>query len=265
MDKIATVMSFNALWIDKAKIKERLELALRPAEPPTIEEVPEQVSTRGVLRGPVDWVFPAWMLYVEYATQKIAETFQLSEEERRQLLDFRDTMKRLLLEAWTQAKEKLISVYNAIVEGTYRLEGNKLYAPDGTWMYAEDLIPRILIRGVTAETRFPDLLKLPRERLELLQLGWRASDESNINGRPVMFTTQPWQVFAWATVRYREIYIRIASVDLTREGVSVTVHLKANSLETEVEQGGGRRPRRELPQTRGVGALANYVAWRWPS
>jgi hypothetical protein len=177
----------------------------------------------------VDWVFPAWMLYVEYTTQEIIKTFPLSEEGKRQLFHFRDTMKRLLLEAWTQAKEKLISVYNAIVEGTYRLKGNKLYAPDGTWMYAEDLIPRILIRGVTAKARFPDLLKLPRERLELLQLGWRASDESNDNGRPVMFTTQPWQVFAWATVRYGEIYIRIASVNLTREGVSVTVHLKANS------------------------------------
>jgi len=69
------------------KIKERLELALRPAEePPTLEDALEQVSTHGVLRGPVGWVFPAWMLYVEYATQKIAETFPLSEEERNQLL-----------------------------------------------------------------------------------------------------------------------------------------------------------------------------------
>ncbi len=65
------------------KIKERLELALRLEKPPTLEEVLEQVSTRGVLRGPVDWVFPAWIIYVEYATQKIAETFQLSEEEKR--------------------------------------------------------------------------------------------------------------------------------------------------------------------------------------
>jgi hypothetical protein len=74
------------------EIKQRLELALRPAEPPTLEEVLEQVSTRGVLRGPVDWVFPAWMLYVEYVTQRIAETFQLlEEEEKRQLLHFRDT------------------------------------------------------------------------------------------------------------------------------------------------------------------------------
>ncbi|MFZ8841326.1 MAG: hypothetical protein ACO2PM_20875 [Pyrobaculum sp.] len=36
------------------KIKQRLELALRPVEKPTLEEVLEQVSTRGVLRGPVD-------------------------------------------------------------------------------------------------------------------------------------------------------------------------------------------------------------------
>jgi len=83
----------------------------------------------------VDWVFAAWMLYVEYATQKIAEAFQLSEEERSQLLDFRDTLKRLLLEAQRQAKAKLTTLYKAVVEGTCRLEGNKLYAPDGTWMY----------------------------------------------------------------------------------------------------------------------------------
>ena len=68
--------------MDRNKIKERLELALRLVEPPSIEEVLEQVSTYGVLRGPVDWVFPAWMLYVEYAAERIAETFRLTEEER---------------------------------------------------------------------------------------------------------------------------------------------------------------------------------------
>ncbi len=155
--------------MNRNKIKERLELALRPAEPPTLEEALEQVSRRGVLRGPVDWVFPAWMLYVEYATQKIAETFPLSEEEKRQLLDFRDAMKRLLLEAWIQTKEKLTGLYKAVVEGTYRVDGNKLYAPDGTWMYVRgystSLMLRIPIHGVSASTHFPDLLKLPQESL----------------------------------------------------------------------------------------------------
>jgi len=212
------------------KIKQRLELALRPAESPTLEEVLEQVSRHGVLRGPVDWVFPAWTLYVEYATQRIIETFQLSEGERSQLSDFRDTLKRLLLEAWTQTKEKLTALYKAVAEDTYRVEGNRLYAPDGTWMYVrEGSTPHIIIRGVSASAYFPDLLKLPLGRLELLQLGWRASDEGNDRGRPFMITTQPWQAFAWAAARYGELYIRVESVNLAREGVSVLIRGIARS------------------------------------
>jgi hypothetical protein len=215
--------------MDISEIKQRLELALRLVEkPPSIEEVLEQVSRRGVLRGPVDWVFPAWMTYIEYATQKIAETFQLSEEERSQLSDFRDTLKRLLLEAQRQAKEKLTTLYKAVTEGTYRVEGNKLYAPDGTWMHIGKTM-LVLIRDVSASACFPDLLKLPRERLELFQLGWRASDEGEVGGRPYMGTTQPWQVFVWTAARYGELYIRIASANLTREGISVSVHFRANS------------------------------------
>jgi len=178
----------------------------------------------------VDWVFQAWMLYVEYATQEIMKTFRLSEEERSQLLDFRDTLKRLLLEAWRQAKEKLMTLYNAIMEGTYRMEGNRLYAPDGTWMHViGDSTPHIPIRGITAKTRFPDLLKLPRERLELLQLGWRASDEGRHKRQPYMGTTQPWQVFAWAAARYGELYTCVLSTNLTHEGISIEVYIKAKS------------------------------------
>jgi hypothetical protein len=208
--------------------KERLELALRPVKPPTLEEVLEEVSRRGVLRGPVDWVFLGWMLYVEYAAQKIAETFQLSEWERSQLLDFRDTLKRLLLEAQRQAKAKLTILHKAVSEGTYRLEGKRLYAPDGTWIHLGKTT-YIPIHGVSASARFPDVLKLPRERLELFQLGWRASDEGSNKGRPFMITTQPWQVFAWVTVRYGALCAYVTSVNLTREGVSVSVRIKAKS------------------------------------
>jgi hypothetical protein len=63
------------------KIKQRLERALRLEKPPTPGEVLEQVSRRGVLRGPVDWVFPAWIAYIEFATQEIIKTFHLSEED----------------------------------------------------------------------------------------------------------------------------------------------------------------------------------------
>ena len=210
------------------ELRRRLELALRPAEPPTVEEVLEQVSRHGVLRGPVDWVFPAWITYIEYATQEIMKTFQLTEEDRGQLFHFRDTMRQMLLEAWKQTKAKLTSIYKAVVEGTYRLEGDRLYAPDGAWMYVrEGFAPRIIIHGVTAKTRFPDILKLPRERLELLQLGWRASDEGEADGRPVIHTAQPWQVFAWVTTRYGVVYTYIASATLTHQGVSIHVYSKA--------------------------------------
>ena len=211
------------------EIKQRLELALKPTEEPTPEEVLEKVSTHGVLRGPVDWVFPAWATYVDYATRRITETFRLSEEERGTLLNFRDTMRRLLLEAWMQAKEKLTTLYKAIAEGTYKLEGNKLYAPDGTWIYIGGATSRLKIHGVSASARFPDLLKLPHERLELLQLGWRASDEGEADSRPFMQTAQPWQVFAWIATRYGVVYTYIASVTLTHQGVSIHVYSKARS------------------------------------
>jgi hypothetical protein len=138
-------------------------------------------------------------------------------------------MKRLLLEAWRQAKEKLTTLYNAIMEGTYRMEGNRLYAPDGTWMYVGRTVMHIPIHGISAETYFPNVLKLPRERLELLQLGWRASDESNTGGRPLMGTAQPWQAFAWTATRYGELYAYVASANLTREGASVHIQINAKS------------------------------------
>jgi hypothetical protein len=137
-------------------------------------------------------------------------------------------MKRLLREAWMQAKKKLTTLYKAVVEGTYRVEGNRLYAPDGVWMDIKNLIPRILIRGVSASARFPDVLKLPQEKLELLQLGWRASDEGYTKSLPVMSTTQPWQIFAWAVVRYGTIYICVSSINSTHEGISVTIYIEAS-------------------------------------
>jgi hypothetical protein len=57
------------------EIKRRLGLALGPAKQPALEEVLAQVSRRGALRGPLDWAFQAWIIYVEYAVRKITEAF----------------------------------------------------------------------------------------------------------------------------------------------------------------------------------------------
>ena len=178
----------------------------------------------------MDWAFLAWATYIEYATQRIIETFQLTEEEKSQLLDFRDAVRQLLLETQRQAKAKLISIYRAVMEDAYRLEGMRLYASDGTWIRMTRVAaPKIIIHGVTAKAHFPDVLKLPRERLELLQLGWRASDESRNKEQPYMATTQPWQVFAWTVVRYGALHAYVTSVNLTRESASVSMQIFARS------------------------------------
>ena len=114
------------------------------------------------------------------------------------------------------------------------MEGSKLYAPDGTWMYVRGgFAPYIIIHGGSASARFPDVLKLPQEKLELFQIGWRASDEGYHGGRPYIHTTQPWQVFAWVVLRHGEFYIRVNSVNLTHEGVSVSMRIIARSWRQE--------------------------------
>jgi hypothetical protein len=247
--------------MDVNDVKQRLELALRLEKPPTLEEVLEEVSTRGVLRGPADWVFPAWIIYVEYAVQKIAKTIQLTEEEKRQLLHFRDTLKRLLLEAWRQTNAKLVSIYKAVVDGTHRVEGGRLYAPDGAWIHVRDnFTPYVPIHGISAKAYFPDILKLPRERLELLQLGWRASDER----RPARHVHHT----ALAGVRLHRDEIRRAPRahylgQLEARGGKRESGYHSEELEADMEQGGGHRSGDKPPQAQRVGARVNDVAGRW--
>ena len=94
--------------------------------------------------------------------------------------------------AWRQTKAKLTSIYKAVIDGTHRVEGGRLYAPDGAWIHVRDnFTPYVPIHGISAKADFHDILKLPRERLELLQLGWGASDDGEIGGRPFMQTAQP--------------------------------------------------------------------------
>ena len=163
---------------------------------PNIDKVDARVESGG-LRGPVDWVFPAWEVYIEYATRRIAEAFPLTEEERRALLGFGGIMKNLLQRAREQAKAKLASIYDAIDDNNYGLEGGRLYAPDGAWMHMGEE-PHIVIEGIDAVAYFPDVMKLPREKLELFQLGWEVHEEEGEGGRPVYATADPSLFLAWA-------------------------------------------------------------------
>ncbi len=76
---------------------------------------------------------------------------------------------------------------------------------------------------------FPNILKLLRERLELFQLGWSASDESCKRGRPVMDASRTWQLIAWTAVRRGEFCVFLDWVRLTHEGISIPIRIMAKS------------------------------------
>jgi hypothetical protein len=194
---------------------------------PNIDEVDARVESGG-LRGPVDWVFPAWMIYIEDKTRKIAEAFPLAEEEKRTLRGFSDVMKNLLQRAREQAKAKLASIYDAIDDNNYRLEGGRLYAPDGAWMHMGEE-PHIVIEGIDAVAYFPDVMKLPREKLELFQLGWEVHEEEGEGGRPVYATADPSLFLAWAAARFGELHVAVTRAILLRDGAAVEVRGVARS------------------------------------
>jgi len=196
---------------------------------PNTDEVLTAVERGGVLRGPVDWVFPAWEVYIEYATRKITEAFPLAEEDRRALLGFGGIMKNLLQRAHEQAKAKLTSIHDAIDSNSYKLEGGRLHAPSGAWMYVEGEEPHITIEGIDAVVYFPDILKLSREKLELFQLGWEVHEEEGESGRPVYATADPSLFLAWAAARFGELHVAVTRAILLRDGTAVEVRAVARS------------------------------------
>ena len=50
-----------------------------------------------------------------------------------------------------------------------------------------------------------------------------------MGSRPDMGTARPWQVFAWTATRYGRLYIRVDLANLTRDGASVRISIKAKS------------------------------------
>jgi len=193
---------------------------------PNIDKVNARIES-GVLRGPVDWVFPAWEVYIEYATQRIIEVFPLAEEERRQLLGFNDIMRGLLQKAHEQAKAKLTSIRDAIDNDSYRLEEGKLHTPDGAWMHMGEE-PYIVIEGVDALAYFPDVMRID-EKLELFQLGWEVHEEEGEGGRPVYATADPALFLAWAAARFGELHVAVTRALLLEDGVAVEVRGIAKS------------------------------------
>jgi len=72
-------------------------------------------------------------------------------------------------------------------------------------------------------------LKLPREELELFQLGWEVHEEEGGDGHPAYTTADPSLFLAWAAVRFGELHVAVTRALLLEDGVAVEVKATARS------------------------------------
>lgn len=200
------------------ELSRRLEVALAPQRPPTIEEVLAEIGRRGVLAGSLDRVVEGYKTYVSYVTDKMLEVFKLGDGEAQALRSFSHDLISIL----DQVREEARHVLDAIrreADGGRTLGGVRRVEYEGHVSFY------VYLQRRSAHSRFPDLLKISREELEKFQIGWRASDEATVGGLAAMGTTQPWQVFAWLAVRPGDVKLKVGPLILTRRGLSLIFFL----------------------------------------
>lgn len=200
------------------ELRQRLEKALAPQKPPTIEEVLAEIGRRGVLSGSLDRVVEGYKTYISHVTGKALEVFKLSDREAKALQSF----SRDLTSVLDQVREKSRQVF-----GEMRREIDRGHMPDGIKVveYEGHVSFYVYLRRRSVYSNFPDLLKISKEELEKFQIGWRASDEAAVGSLAAMGTTQPWQVFAWLATRPGDVKIEVGTIILTRRGPSLMFFL----------------------------------------
>jgi hypothetical protein len=86
-----------------------------------------------------------------------------------------------------------------------------------------------VIEGVDAVAYFPDILKLPRRKLKLFQLGWEVHEEERGDGHPAYTTADSSLFLAWTAVRFDELHVAVTRALLLEDGVAAEVKATARS------------------------------------
>ncbi|MGC8584286.1 MAG: hypothetical protein ACP5MH_11275 [Thermoproteus sp.] len=214
------------------KLRERCGIALRGGPRPTLETVLEESARRGVLYGTADTLFEKWRLYMRYVGEAVPRALSLPDDVATQFRQFVDGMFPLLDKAEKQAREELAGICRAVGEGRVEIERGKtasrICADDAcVKIHANEhssLVALLTLHGISTETYFPDMLRVPREELEAFQIGWRASDETADKRRPMMATTQPWQLLAWSATRPGRMRVHVINLGINASGLSLEVY-----------------------------------------
>jgi hypothetical protein len=222
------------------KLRERCGVTLRGGPPPTLEAVLEESARRGVLYGNAATLFEKWRLYMRYVGEAVPEALSLPADKATQFRQFVDGLIQLLDKAEQQVRGKLAKICKAVEEGSVKLERRGKFTlhicADGVCIriHANEhgsLVALLTLYGISAETYFPDMLGVPREELEALRIGWRASDETATGRRPKMVTARPWQLLAWSATRPGWMRVYVATVSINASGLSLEVATVAKDWE----------------------------------
>jgi RNAse (barnase) inhibitor barstar len=169
-------------------------------------------------RAELNSIFDETKSYFNEAIDGVIREFKLTEEEVNELNRFKETLLTLLDRAHEQARTRLEELDTAHVEK----EEKTLKVATGNavaLLVTERGSARLPLYGISATAYFPPLFQ--RDVLEALQLGWAASDEGQ-NGRkgrrPLMGTSHPWQIMAWAATRPGRLRISVYGIFLRRKG-----------------------------------------------
>ena len=168
-------------------------------------------------RAELNSIFDETKSYFNEAIDGIIREFKLTEEDVNELNRFKETLLTLLDRAHEQARTRLEELDAAYIEK----EGKTFKVATGNTvalLVTEKGSVRLVLHNISATAYFPLLFQ---RDLEALQLGWAASDEGQ-NGargvRPLMGTTKPWQLLAWAACRPGHLRISVYGVYLRKKG-----------------------------------------------
>jgi hypothetical protein len=120
-----------------------------------------------------------------------------------------------------------------------------------TWLFG------LPIYDVSAEAEFPDILNVSDQDLYYLQAGWRASDEGDVQGRPRMGTTKPWQVIAWSATRPGKMWIYISGLNINKKGPTLQWILESKTWEQEWSGREGKRKAQQIQHI--LSGLTSYL------
>jgi len=217
-------------------------------------------------------LFSGQKKYFYKTSEAIVDIFDLPLDKADTLRDFAEKAVNLLDKAYPQAETKLQKLLKALESNNVKVElgpcakktlhvtpeGEKWYVSahmveDKRWLIS------LPIYRVSAEAEFPDLLGLSSRDLYYLQAGWRASDETSDKGKPKMGTTQPWQVFAWATVRYGYLRVYLKNLNFNKSGPTIHWVLTAKSWNQQWPTREGKKQAQQVAKRNPLGLLAWYL------